>query len=107
MPRAVSIPSNDTIPSTQLLRPTPLLRRLLLRLPKSSLLTLVQVWLTHPLCPVSRLDDPDDVPVEEESLEDKLAVYASYADDVGVSKRVVVDRILFTDWVCRWSGARG
>ena len=94
--------SMDTLPSTTLIPPSALLRRFLTRLPKQILVSLVLIWLDHPLCPVhSPSNDDDDYFMDdEESLEEKREIYAAQRDDVNITKKAVIDRILGQDWVC-------
>jgi hypothetical protein len=63
--------------------------------------SLVLIWLEHPLCPLhSAMEDEDEYFMEdEESLEDKRAIYAAQGDDANITKKTVIDRILGQDWV--------
>jgi len=46
------------------------------------------------------MDDEDEYFMEdEESLEDKRAIYAAQGDDANITKKTVIDRILGQDWV--------
>jgi hypothetical protein len=36
---------------------------------------------------------------DEESLEEKREIYAAQRDDVNITKKAVIDRILGQDWV--------
>ena len=91
----------DTLSSTTLIPPSALLRRFLTRLPKQTLVSLVLIWLDHPLCPIhSPLGDEDEFFMEEEeSMEDKKEIYAAQIDDANITKKAVIDRILGQDWV--------
>jgi hypothetical protein len=91
----------DTLPSTTAIPSSPVLRRFLTRLPKQTLIDLVLIWLDHPLTPLPPPDEEDEFLDEPESLDDRKAVYAEYAEDTSVTKKVIIDRILGTDWVCR------
>lgn len=102
--RAVIKPANfkmDTLSSTTLIPPSALLRRFLARLPKQTLISLVLIWLDHPLCPIhAPPDDEDEYFMEdEESMEDKREIYAAQRDAVNIVKKAVIDRILGQDWV--------
>ena len=59
------------------------------------------IWLDHPLCPIHPPpDDEDDYFMEdEESMEDKREIYATQRDNVNITKKAVIDRILGKDWV--------
>ena len=93
-------PLRDTLPSSTLIPPSALLRRFLTRLPKSVIIDLVSIWLDHPLCPIHEPDDEEDLYMQDdETLDDKKAIYAEYRDDNVVSKSVVIDKILMNDWV--------
>jgi len=93
-------PLRDTLPSSTLIPPSALLRRFLTRLPKSVIIDLVLIWLDHPLCPIHEPDDEEDLYMQDdETLDDKKAIYAEYRDDNVVSKSVVIDKILMNDWV--------
>jgi Kinetochore protein CHL4 like len=100
-PKKASSPSlRDTLPSSTLIPPSALLRRFLTRLPKSVLIDLVLIWLDHPLCPIHEPDDEEDQFMQDdETLDDKKAVYTEYRDDNAVAKGVVIDKILMNDWV--------
>lgn len=78
-----------------------MLRRFLSRLPKQNLVSLVLIWLDHPLCPIhTPLDDDDEYFMEEEeSLEEKREKYVAQKEGVNVTKKAVIDRILGQDWV--------
>jgi hypothetical protein len=89
----------DTLPSTTAIPTSPVLRRFLTRLPKQTLTDLVLIWLDHPLTPLPPPDDEDEFLDEPDSLDDRKALYGEYAQDSNVTKRVVIDRILGTDWV--------
>jgi Kinetochore protein CHL4 like len=92
----------DTLSSTTLIPNSALLRRFLTRLPKTVTIDLVLIWLDHPLCPIHQpLDDEDDdfYGQEDETLDDKKALYEVYRDDTSITKKVVIDRILGIDWV--------
>jgi len=91
----------DTLPSTTLISNSPSLRKFVSRLPKSVLVDLVLIWLDHPLCPISEpTDDEDEFAMEDqETLDEKRALYQGYGQDPYVTKKIVLDRILGTDWV--------
>jgi hypothetical protein len=91
----------DTLSSTTLIPPSALLRRFLTRLPKQTLVSLVLIWLDHPLCPIhAPPDDEDEYFMEdEESMADKREIYTAQRSDVNVTKKAVIDRILGQDWV--------
>ena len=92
----------DSLPSTRLIPNSAVLRRFLSRLPKSVLIDLVLIWLEHPLCPIQESqDDEDDYFMQDETATDKKGLYESFRDDHNASKKIVIDRILGTDWVCR------
>jgi Kinetochore protein CHL4 like len=93
--------STDSLPSTTLIPNSVLLRRFLSRLPKTVLVDLVLIWLDHPLCPVHEpIDEDDDFFMQdEETLDDIRALYVSYRNDSGVSKKIVIDRVLGNEWV--------
>jgi hypothetical protein len=93
--------SGDTLPSTTLIPNSSLLRRFLTRLPKTVIVDLVLIWLDHPLCPTLPNDEDDDFFDEDESLDDKKAIYETYRDDNSITKKDVIDRILGNDWVTR------
>jgi len=97
--KAFPSPLRDTLPSSTLIPPSVLLRRFLTRLPKSVIIDLVLIWLDHPLCPIHEPDEADQYMQDEETLDDKKAIYAEYQDDNAVSKSVVIDKILMNDWV--------
>lgn len=99
--RGPSAPLTDTLPSTTLIPNSALLRRFLSRLPKLVLIDLVLIWLDHPLCPVheSVEDEEDYFMQEDETTEEKKALYEAYRGDNSVSKKIVIDRILGHDWV--------
>lgn len=92
----------DTLPSTTIIENSALLRRFLSRLPKSVIIDLVLIWLDHPLCPVQEtIDDEDDYFMQDdETLDEKKALYEDYRGD-NFTKKTVIDRILGNDWVCR------
>jgi len=93
-------PLRDSLPSSTVIPPSALLRRFLTRLPKSVIIDLVLIWLDHPLCPLHEPDEEaDQYMQDDETLDDKKAIYAEYQDDNAVNKSVVVDKILMNDWV--------
>ena len=102
--KTVSPVQTDTLPSTTLIPNSGMLRRFLARLPKSVIVDLVLIWLDHPLCPIPPLTDEDEEIFmhDDESLDDKKALYESYRNDNAVSRKVLIDRILGNDWV--WLG---
>jgi len=91
----------DTLPSTTLIANTQSLRKFVSRLPKLVLVDLVLIWLDHPLCPIpDPADDEDEFALADQKTPDeKRALYREYGKDDNVTKKVVVDRILGTDWV--------
>jgi len=91
----------DTLPSTTLIPNTQSLRKFVSRLPKLVLVDLVLIWLDHPLCPIPEpVDDEDEFVLEDQkTLDEKRALYQEYGQDHYVTKKVVIDRILGTDWV--------
>lgn len=97
---AADAPS-DSLPSTNLIPNSTLLRRSLARLPKSVIVDLVLIWLDHPLCPVRQIaaDDDDDYFMEDETLDDKRSIYESYREDANITKKTIIDKILGNDWV--------
>jgi hypothetical protein len=97
-----AMPLTDTLPSTTIIENSALLRRFLSRLPKSVIIDLVLIWLDHPLCPVQEtIDDEDDYFMQDdETLDEKKALYEEYRGD-NFTKKTVIDRILGNDWVCR------
>ena len=104
MPPKTSAPTTmtDSLPSTTLIPTSPLLRRFIQRLPKATIIDLILIWLDHPLCPIHPpLDDDEDeyLMQDDETLDDRKAVYEEYRVDNDIPKRVVVDRILGNDWV--------
>ena len=58
----------DTLSSTTLIPSSSLLRRFLARLPKQTLVSLVLIWLEHPLCPLHTAVDDEDEGVVEMAL---------------------------------------
>lgn len=98
--KASSPPLTDTLPSSTIIPPSALLRRFLTRLPKSVLVDLVLIWLDHPLCPIHEPDEQEDQFMQDdETLDDKKAVYMEYRDNDAVGKGLVIDKILMNDWV--------
>jgi len=92
--------TTDSLPSTTLISNAVLLRRILSRLPKDVIVDLVLIWLDHPLCPIHEsTDDDDDYFVERETVDEKKAIYESYRDDPNTSRKMVVDKVLGSDWV--------
>jgi len=91
----------DTLSTTTLIPRSGVLRRFLTRLPKQTLVSLVLIWLDHPLCPIhSPLDDEDEYFMEDdESLQDKKDMYLAQRDNESIPKKTVIDRILGQDWV--------
>lgn len=53
------------------------------------------------MCPIhAPPDDEDEYFMEdEESMEDKREIYAAQRNDVNITKKAVIDRILGQDWV--------
>ena len=93
-------PLTDTLPSSTLIPTSALLRRFLARLPKQVIIDLVLIWLDHPLCPIHERDDEEDQFMrDDETLDDKKAIYAEYRDNNAIGKSVVIDKILVNDWV--------
>ena len=98
--RALPLLPTDTLPSSTLIPTSPLLRRFLTRLPKQVIIDVVLIWLDHPLCPTHEPDDEEDVyMLDDETVDDKKAIYTQYRDNSAVTKGVVVDKILVNDWV--------
>ncbi|CAN8103452.1 unnamed protein product [Discula destructiva] len=106
----ISIPTNAPLSPTLRLDPTnPTVVKLLTRLARPSLLTLVLDWLDEhnaPLCTpyLNEADDDDDDDVDpadlyspRSSLEDLRELYTDMQTRKG-SKRDVIDRILEGDW---------
>jgi hypothetical protein len=90
----------DTLPSTTLIPNSANLRRFLTRLPKQVLIDLVLIWLEHPLCPIPGPADEDEFLMDDvETLDGKKTLYQEYAQDDNVGKKIVIDRILGSDWV--------
>src|SRR5436190_15842919 len=94
--------STDTLPSTTLIPNSALLRRFLTRLPKAVIVELVLIWLDYPLCPLyESADEEEDIFMQDdETLDEKKALYEEYRDNVTTTKKTVIDRILSNDWVC-------
>ena len=90
----------DSLPSTTLIPTSALLRRFLTRLPKSVIIDLALIWLDHPLCPTHEADDQDEdyFMSDDETLDEKKAVYEEYRGD-SITKKTVIDRLLGIDWV--------
>jgi Kinetochore protein CHL4 like len=99
--KTTAAPLTDTLPSTTLIPNSALLRRFLSRLPKPVLIDLVLIWLDHPLCPVQEpVDEEEDYFMQEdETTEEKKALYETYRGDSNISKKIVIERILGHDWV--------
>ena len=96
-----STPSADTLPSTTLIPNSSALRRSLSRLPKPVIVDLVLIWLDHPLCPLPDpvVEEDEFLMQDDETLEEKKAVYEEYRDNNVITKKTVIDRILANDWV--------
>ena len=103
-PKIAAPPLSDTLPSTTIIANSAFLRRFLTRLPKSVIIDLVFIWLDHPLCPIHEpIDEEDDYFMQdEETLDEKKALYESYRGD-NFTKKTVIDRILGSDWVYRFT----
>jgi hypothetical protein len=105
-PKKTMTSTTDTLPSTTLIPNSALLRRFLTRLPKTVIIDLVLIWLDHPLCPIHKpLDEEDEYLMQDdETLDEKKAVYEDYRADNAVTKKTVIDKILSNDWVVLYIG---
>lgn len=82
----------------------PPLLRLLVRLKKETLISIVESWLSSPSCQphIPEADDEDNINNRNGDNIDIEKVREVYKEmQNGAKKRAVVERIAYTDWVSR------